>query len=403
MEVILIIGTILILLKIAGEIFERIGLPAIFGEIGIGIILGPVLGIIELSSSPSEQITYSAHLIKILGEIGLVFLLFSIGFEKVEIGRLSGSITKAIPIAIFGAMLPFFGGFLVALLFSESIFPQFYGKGALLIGTALAATSIGVSLRTLMDLRYLATPAGNAILITAVIDSLTSLILLSVVMGIIQTGSICFYDITITLLKICVFALIVFFIGKYLFPILARLTDRMMVEEASLAIIIGILFVFSYLTDKIGLSTIVGAFLFGISISVTPRLKTETMIYRIRGISNGFFVPFFFLNIGLLFDFKSISDDIGIFGIMLIISLIISQIIGGFIGGKIAKFNLKDSLIIGVALIPRNELVLIIASVGLSLNIFTTNIFSTLVLLVIVSTLIAPLILRFIIHRAKVI
>jgi Kef-type K+ transport system membrane component KefB len=177
----------------------------------------------------------------------------------------------------------------------------------------------------------------------------------------------------------------------------------MMVEEASLAIIIGILFVFSYLTDKIGLSTIVGAFLFGISISVTPRLKTETMIYRIRGISNGFFVPFFFLNIGLLFDFKSISDDIGIFGIMLIISLIISQIIGGFIGGKIAKFNLKDSLIIGVALIPRNELVLIIASVGLSLNIFTTNIFSTLVLLVIVSTLIAPLILRFIIHRAKVI
>jgi len=174
------------------------------------------------------------------------------------------------------------------------------------------------------------------------------------------------------------------------------------VEEANFAFIIGILFILACLTEKMGLSAIVGAFLFGISISMIPRFKTETMSYRINGISNGFFVPFFFLNIGLLFDVKAMGN-VGLFGVVLALSTNISQIMGGFIGGKISRFNLKDSLIIGIALVPKNELTLIIASVGLNMGILTKDIFSAIVLVVIVSVLITPLMLRFAIRDKEVI
>ncbi|MFH1897830.1 MAG: cation:proton antiporter [Candidatus Desantisbacteria bacterium] len=400
MEVILIIGIILILIKLIGEGFERISLPSIFGEIILGVILGPILGLIIIST-PDGILTHSAAVIKLLGEIGIIFLLFSIGFEKIELERLAGSIKRSLPTAILGTIFPFLGGFLVAILFSSTIFHQSAINGALMVGLAMSATSIGVSLRALIDMRYLATAAGSTILISAVADSFIGLIILSIVMGIIQTGNISSLTIIIIFLEAAGFGLLIFLASKYVFPWLSRLTDRMLVEEANFAIIIGVLFMLAYLTEKMGLSAIVGAFLFGISISMIPRFKTETMSYRISGISNGFFVPFFFLNIGLLFDIKAMGN-VGLFGIVLVLSTIISQVMGGFIGGKIGRFNLKDSLIIGIALVPRNELTLVIASIGLNLGILSKDIFSAIVLVVIVSVLITPLMLRFAIRNKDV-
>ncbi|MFH1860292.1 MAG: cation:proton antiporter [bacterium] len=397
MEVIFIIGIILILIKLIGEVFERIRLPSIFGEIILGIIFGPVLGIVIISSG-DDTLTHSAAVIKLLGEIGIIFLLFSIGFEKIELERFTGSIKRSLPTAILGTIFPFLGGFLAAIIFSSTIFHQSPINGPLLVGLAMSTTSIGVSLRALIDMRYLTTAAGSAILIAAVAADFIGLIILSIIMGIVQTGNISFHSIIIILLGVAGFGLSIFLASKYVFPWLSRLIDRMIVEEASFAIIIGILFMLAYLTESMGLSAIVGAFLFGISISMIPRFKTETMSYRISGISNGFFVPFFFFNIGLLFDFKAIGN-VGLFGVVLVLSIIISQIMGGFIGGKIGKFNLRDSFVIGIALIPKNELTLVVASVGLNLGVLTKDIFLAIVLVVIVSVLITPLMLRFVIRK----
>lgn len=398
MDVILTIGIILILIKLIGEVFERISLPSIFGEIILGIILGPILGLIIISTDDGT-LTHSAAAIKLLGEIGIIFLLFFIGFEKIELERFTGSIKRSLPTAILGTIFPFFGGFLAAIIFSSTIFHQSSSiNGPLLVGLAMSATSLGISLRTLIDMKYLTTAAGSTIIIAAVASEFIGLIILSIVMGIVQTGNISFFTIIIVFLEVSGFGLLIFLASKYIFPWLSRLIDRMIVEEANFAIIIGILFMLAYLTERMGLSAIVGAFLFGISISMIPRFKTETMSYRISGISNGFFVPFFFFNIGLLFDFKAIAN-VGLFGGVLVLLTIISQVIGGFIGGKIGRFNLRDSLVIGIALIPRNEMTLVIASVGLNMGILTKDIFSAMVLVVIVSVLITPLILRSVIKK----
>lgn len=400
--IILLIGIILILVKVLGELFERIGLPSIFGEILLGVILGPILGIIELSSNGNQK-TVCAEVIKLLGEIGAIFLLFSIGFSKIDVKRLNVSIKQALPVTILGAVFPFIGGFIAAYLFpltsGDSIFNNnLQIKGCLLVGIALSATSIGISVRTLMDLRYIATKIGATVLFAAVLDDFLSIIILALISGIITTDAISYFAMWNTIVNLLTFCIIVFLLGKYFFPMIARLSDQMIIEEANFGIILGVLFAFSFLTEKFGLSMIIGAFLFGVSISTIPRLKTESIIHKVSGLSNGFFIPFFFLNIGLLFDFRAITNT-SVFAIVLVVSLITSQIIGGFFGGKISKFSNKDSFIIGTALVPRNELTLVIITMGIELGVLSSKVFSAIVLVTVITTIITPLLLKILIKK----
>lgn len=385
MTIFLEVGLILILVKILGELFERIKLPSIFGEITLGIILGPVLGLIILNDK-----TFSAAIIKLLGEIGAVFLLFSIGFTRVDFKKVTVSIKRIFPVSIFGAMFPFLAGFFIGYIFFSSV------KVALLLGTALASTSIGVSVRTLMDVKYIATMVGATILFAAVLDNFLSMGTLGIVTGIIQREKVWYISMGITITELVGFIAVVYLMRRFIFPLLTKLTDKMIVEEATLGIIIGTLFVFAYLTHIFGLSVIIGAFLFGAGISIIPRLKTEVVVHKVRGIADGFFVPFFFLNMGLMFDFKGIGN-VGIFASILLVALIVSQIIGGFLGGKIGRFNFKDSLIIGTALIPRNELALVVSTIGLEIGLLGSEVFSALILISLVTTIITPLLLRLII------
>jgi len=391
MNIFLELGLVLILVKLLGELFERLKLPSIFGEISLGIILGPILGVIILT--PENALTLSAEIIKIFGEIGAIFLLFSIGFAKVDFEKVSVSIKKVLPVTILGAIFPFLGGFLCSYSFSPTIFPAAPIKGALLIGIALSATSIGISVRTLIDLKYIATIIGATILLASVLDNFLSLITLGIATGIIQTGTFSFLSVLKTMSLLAGFALVAYLLGKFLFPLLARLIDNMIVEEATIGIIIGTLFIFAYLTHIFGLNMIIGAFLFGVAISTIPIIKTEVIVHRVRGIADGFFVPFFFLNIGLMFDLQ-VFENVGIFAIMLLLTVIVTQIIGGFLGGKIGGFAVKDSIIIGLALIPRNEITLVITTVGLNIGILNTYLLSALILIAVVTTLITPLLLR---------
>lgn len=395
--ILVVLGLILILVKILGEAFERVSMPSIFGEIVLGMIIGSLLPLYGLSLIPAGSDI--EIMFKILAELGVIFLLFSIGFEKIETGKLKVKIKRAMPTAVLGAAIPFVTGFFISQYFFNDV------PISLLIGTAMAATSIGVSARTLMDMKYLTTTVGATVLLVAVIDDVLSLGTLAVVSGIITTGEISYESLMVTIGEIIIFGIIIFMTGKFLFPRIARFADKMIVEEAIFAIIIGTLFVFAYLTEIIGMNMIIGAFLFGVSISVIPRFRTDAVEHRVRGVSHGFFVPFFFVYVGFQFDFYALHD-VGLFAVLLLIGLIISQIISGFIGGKVAKFNSRDSLIIGISCIPRNELALIVMSIGLGLNALNpenqalvSGIFSALVLMAIVTTIITPLLLRAVIKR----
>ena len=406
--IILELGLLLVLAKIFGEAFERIRLPSILGEISLGVIAGPVLGIIIISQSAPiltifavPQHNEAVTVVEILAEIGAIFLLFSIGFEKVDIERLTISVRRALPVAIIGAAFPFSAGCMVAYTFSSELFLKFSidpVMGSLLVGTALASTSIGVSARTLIDLKYISTLAGATVLFATVLDNVLSLGTLAIITGIVQTGSVSYENLFRVIGEIALFGLIIFIVGKFIFPLVAKFADKMIVDEAIIAIVTGSLFVFAYLTKVLGLHMIIGAFLFGLCLSVIPRLKTDAIVHKVRGISYGFFVPFFFINVGLLFDF-GVIDEAGKFAVILLTALIVSQIASGFIGGVVSKFKLRDAFIIGVALIPRSEMALIVTTVGLGLGVLTTQVFSALVLIAVVTTIITPLMLRLVIKK----
>lgn len=399
MTIFLELGLILILVKLLGELCERLRLPSIFGEISLGIILGPILGVIVLT--PENAISSSAGIIKIFGEVGAIFLLFSIGFTKIDFEKISVSIKKVLPVTILGTIFPFAGGFLCSYIFSSTLFPSLPVKGSLLIGIALSATSIGVSVRSLIDLKYITTMVGVTVLFASVLDNFLSLIIIAIATGIIQTGKVSFFSLGVTLSLLTAFVLLSYLLGKFIFPLMAKLIDKMIVEEATMGIIIGTLFVFAYLTHRFGLHMIIGAFLFGTAISIIPIIKTEVIVHRVKGIAEGFFVPFFFLNIGLMFDVK-VFENVGLFAIMLLLAVIGTQIIGGFLGGKIAGFAVKDAIIIGITLLPRNEIALVITTIGLNLGILNTNILSAFILIALITTFITPLLLKLILNFTKI-
>ena len=249
-----------------------------------------------------------------------------------------------------------------------------------------------------MDLKYISTLAGATVLFATVLDNVLSLGTLAIITGIVQTGSVSYENLFMVIGEIALFALIIFIAGKFIFPTIAKLADRMMVDEAIIAIIIGSLFVFAYLTEVLGLHMIVGAFLFGLALSTIPRLKTDAIVHKVRGISYGFFIPFFFINMGLLFDF-GVIDAAGTFALVLLAALIISQIVSGFIAGVVSKFKTRDAFIIGISLIPRSEMALIVTAIGLGLGILTPTVFSAVVLISIVTTIITPFMLRLVIKR----
>lgn len=393
-EIIFWIGLILILTKIFGEIFNRLTLPPLFGEILVGVIIG-TFGI----ASTNESEFSLGNFIMVLAQIGIIFLLFKIGFEEIETKNFLKSVKNVILIEILGILFPFLGGFLACYFFADDLFTDNF-KGALLVGTALAATSLGVSVRTLMDLKYISTPPGIAIVTVGVVDGFIGLLFFALIYGIIQHGTVSFDDIKDILLLFLIFFVFVYIFGRYIVWRMAKIIDKMYVEESTFAIIVGILFVFSFLSNQFGISILIGAFILGFSLSNVSQFKTSETIQKLKGISYGFFIPFFFVYIGLLFKFDALMNmKMLIFSLLLLIFLIIFQVIGAFLGAKISKFSNKDSLIIGVGMLPRNEIMIVIGMMGFGLNLYKGDIFSVFILISIITTLITPLILRMIIKQ----
>lgn len=386
------LGLILIFVKIFGEVFERLSLPPLLGEILLGIVLG-TLGIVTIDNSSEVSL---GNIIYIFAQIGIICLLFMIGFEQ-ETKKFSEKIKQVIPIEILGMLFPFIGGFFVTYFFGENLFTDPL-RGALFVGTALAATSLGVTARTLIDLGYILKPPGIAIITTAIVDAFVGLLFFAIMYGIIEQGNIEIEKIKDTTILLILFLIIVYVFGKFVVKWIAKFLDKMIIKEGTFGILMGILFIFSFLSNEFGMSMIIGAFIFGFSISTVPRVKSDAITNRIKGISSGFFIPFFFVYIGLLFKFDTLMET-GIFSILALLFLIVFQIVGAFLGAKFSKFNNQDSLIIGVGMIPRNELMLIIGTMGFTLNLYKADVFSTFVLISIITTLITPLLLMALIKR----
>lgn len=359
--------------KIMGEIFARIKQPAVIGEILAGIILGPfVFGLIN----PANPEAFGIY--KVLAEIGVIILLFTIGLQTRvdEIIKVGGT---SLVVATLGVILPFFFGYLYTLTTEHSTVE------AMFIGAAMVATSVGITARVLSDLGILDSRVAKVILGAAIIDDILGLLVLAVVTGM-GKGTISYVKIALITLEAAGFVAFIVIIGKRL---VIRVAPRLnFIKSRNSAFILAIVFCLglSAVASYIDLAAIVGAFMAGmvlaeLNIEFNFSLKFESLY--------DFLVPFFFVVMGSQVDL-SVFTHFNLIGSALILTVF--AILGKLIGCGLGAFRLgwKDASLIGVGMVPRGEVGMIVASLGLGMGVISTNLYSIVIFMVIVTTLLTP-------------
>lgn len=363
---------ILIAAKLLGELAERIGQPAVLGELVAGVVLGSsVLGIVD----PNENI------IHLLAEVGVVILLFEIGLET-ELKRLIQVGPASSVTAIVGVVLPFLGGYFAGMWFNLGTMES------IVAGAALTATSVGITARVLSDLGRLQDPESQIVLGAAVIDDVIGLIILGVISGMVAGAEVTVGSVTgITALAFG-FLIGVLVIGRFLIPPLFSLLSRLGKPETLASMGLVLAFFVAYLADLAGSAIIIGAFAAGLVLAPTPHAHAvEEGIGRI----GMFFIPIFFVAVGAAVDVRTFADpQVLLIGGTLILIAIIGKMAAGY-----APFwiDAKKS-VIGVGMVPRGEVGLIFAQMGLTSGVLDAGLFSALTLMVMVTTFMAPPLLK---------
>jgi Kef-type K+ transport system membrane component KefB len=371
-QFLLLLAVILVAAKVLGELAERIGQPAVVGELLAGVILGPsVLGFVD----PTMP---SLHL---LAEIGVILLLFGIGLET-DLKRLVSVGGAAFTVAIVGVLLPFAAGFAVARGLGIALLP------AIVAGAALTATSVGITARVFSDLGQLKSVEGQIVLGAAVIDDVIGLVILAVVsdlvagnpptaLGVLRTTAVAFGFLAVVLL-----------LGRFIVPPLFGLIARLGKEHTLASMALALAFLLAVAASEVGSAVIVGAFAAGLVLAPTEHAHAiERGIVRLSNI----FVPIFFVAVGAAVDVRTFgSRDVLIIGL----TLTGVAIVGKFAAGFAPVWITARKTLIGVGMIPRGEVGLIFAQTGLAAGVINAGEYSALMLMVLVTTFIAPPLLR---------
>ena len=315
-------------------------------------------------------------------------MLFISGLET-SISKLKKTEKASTFVAFGGVIFPLIFGFLCGILFNYSVIES------IVIGLILTATSVGVSVRTLMDLNVLNTDVGATILGGAVIDDVIGIILLTFAMGI---GSL--IDAVWIGIKIAIFFLVFLYIGLKVIDRVLLVGEKLILPKSFLSITLAVLFLYAFFADEAGISGIIGAFVAGIIIG--QNVRSKNIIEDIKAIGYGFFIPIFFVYVGLnLWSRENIEITSYVTIIMFIIFIIsvsiIGKIIGCGIGAKLSGMSNIESLQVGVGMIPRMELALIIVTAAISHGILTGQVAHTLLLTTIILTIVTSIITPFLI------
>ncbi|HVA00366.1 MAG TPA: cation:proton antiporter [Terriglobia bacterium] len=358
--------------KLLAEIFERFRQPGVLGELCAGVLLGPsLLGLIH----PNE-LTLG------LAEIGAIFLLFTVGLETKPGDLLEVGWTAAL-VALLGVILPFVLGlwYMKALGYNsiESIF----------VGAAMVATSVGITARVLADLGALSTRAARVILAAAVLDDILGLLVLAVVSSL-STGQVHYLQLSIVAAEAITFALLMIFLGSKLIGRFHPHVDKLRARNSAFILSIILCLGLSLASVYIGMAAIVGAFLTGLALADhSDRWKLRENAHPL----SEFLAPFFFVLLGVQVNVHTFAKPslIGLASVICILA-IVGKLIGCGLGSL--RLGLKDALRVGIGMVPRGEVGLIVAGVGLTLHTISDAVYSIVLLMSMVTTLVAPPFLR---------
>lgn len=384
-QTIIAVGILLFAAKLMAELFLRIKLPIVLGELIAGMIVGPfALGAFLVYDG--ETLVKINEEMKILGEIGAIVILFMAGLEMTPREFLKGG-KASFTVGSLGVIVPFFAGLAFLQLFGFEAFES------MLIATALTATSIAISIQVLNEFGKLKSPEARLIIGAAVVDDILAIAVLSVVTSLGGAGEIDTIDpldVTMTILQVLGFFAIMLVAAVFLVPKLV--TPRLWKAKGSVeGIATAAFFGAAALAGSIGLSPIVGAFAVGMALSTTKVFeKVEHFIGKIGLI----FAPLFFSIIGAQVDFREVNLEVLMLSGMIIAIAVVTKLFGC---GLPSWFFLKDrrrGMRVGIGMISRGEVGLIVAGVGASAGVLSSNVYSTIVLMVAATTIITPIWLK---------
>ena len=383
--------------KLSGEMFERLGQPAVVGDLIAGVILGgSMLGIIPVA--PDDSLT---EIIKLFAEIGVLILLFEIGLETdlkqmFRVGRGASSV------ALVGVALPFALG---ALFWLSPFVPSEMSVAsrfttAIYVGATLTATSVGITARVLTDLRVMSSLEAKLIIGAAVIDDVIGLVLLGIVATLATGAAVSMLDVGGAFLLSIGFLVVAIAVGFAAAPRLFGLIDRMRVRGVLLVAAFAFALLIAAFADLVGSAMIIGAFAGGIILSRTNQFDTiESQIKPVADV----FTPIFFLSIGAQFDVGLLNpfnpdnyQVLAIGGVLLVIA-----VVGKLAAGWAVPWRKYNRPAVGIGMIPRGEVGLIFANIGLTTGMITDELFGAVILMVIGTTLLAPPLLKWSFNRWK--
>ena len=386
LQFLLILAIIIAFAKAGGYVSLRLGQPAVAGEVLAGLILGPTL--IDLLHIPVVTDVHLEETFTFLAELGVLLLMFIAGLE-VHLSDLLRAGRAATFAGFLGFLAPLGLGYLVATIFG------FDPQQGLFIGLLLAPTSVSISAQTLMELKAIRTRVGVSLLGAAVIDDTLVVIGISFFLALLGGGSETASNpnVLTLILRMGIYIAAAGFAGFRILPRLSRWIENLPISQGVVSIAFITMIFFAWSAEYLGgVATIIGAFIAGLSFARTP-LK-EQILSGFSSIAYGIFVPIFFVDVGLEADLLSLdSANLMLLG-GLLLTAIVSKIIGSGLGGYLGKLTPKESLQLGFSMVPRGEVVLIVASVGITEGFISQAELSVTVGLVILTTLITPPILR---------
>jgi Kef-type K+ transport system membrane component KefB len=364
--------TIFVWAKVFGELFERLYVPAVLGEILAGIVLGPY----------ATQFVIPTSTVYSIAEVGAIFLLFTVGLETspkelISVSRLS------LRVAAGGVALPFIAGFWLMQADGQPVHESAF------VAAAMVATSVGITARVLRDLDVLKFRASRIVLGAAVFDDMIGMVLLGIVVSIATGAGVRWLHLSLVIAEAVGFAVFMILLGPRLVRRISPGLQRMQTHDAPLVLALAICLGLSVVAAKIGMAAIIGAFFAGLAFAdYSPEWNLEPRAQAI----NQFLSPFFFFTMGSRLQLSVFSREVVIMGLAISVLAIVTKMLG--CGLPLIGEGWMTMLRVGVGMIPRGEVALIVALIGLQMNMISQRGYALVIIMTAVTTIFPPLVLR---------
>lgn len=388
LSVLLYLAVFLTAAKLGGVLAARFGQPAVSGELIAGIMIGPfVAGWVSqqlfgvpLFINPSAP---AGEFMSVLADVGIIILMFLAGLS-IDVDEFKKSGKPAAIVAAAGVVVAFVLGFGAASIFGWTPLEAAFAGGI------LVATSVGITVRTLMGINRLHTRIGMTILGAAVIDDVIGIIILSVLTGI-AFGGVSFLGLTETLGLMGLFFLLIVLIGFKVGPRVITYVGRLDVEEITLSIALALVFLVAALAEMVSIAAITGAFMVGLIVSKSQ--AAGSLRAKVSTVGYGLLIPLFFVEMGVRTDLQALGG-VSLLALVFLGIAMFDKIVGCGLGALLSGFGARDSLRVGVGMMPRAEVALVMAAIGIKAGVVGGALLSMTVMVVLVTSLVTPVMVK---------